>query len=151
MQRKTLMLFAAMLLVLGGVVAACGGDDSAAPAPAEEPAPEPAPADPPAEPPAEEPAPEPEPPAEPPAEPAPSGDAAAGADLYANAGCGNCHTLADAGTTGNIGPNLDDAQPSFERAVTILTNGSGPMPSFLDQLGEDGINDVAAYVVSVTS
>ena len=148
------MLLAAMVILVGGVVAACGGDDdSAAPAPAEEPAPEPAPADPPADPPAEPPAeePAPEPPAEPPAVPAPSGDAAAGSDLYANAGCGNCHTLADAGTTGNIGPNLDDSQPSFERSVLILTSGSGPMPSFLDQLGEDGINDVAAYVVSVTS
>ena len=32
-----------------------------------------------------------------------------------------------------------------------MTNGSGPMPSFVNALGEDGINDVAAYVVSVTS
>ena len=80
-----------------------------------------------------------------------AGDAAAGAGLYAEAGCGNCHTLADAGSTGAIGPNLDDSQPSFELAVERMTNGSGPMPSFVDALGEDGINDVAAYVVSVTS
>ena len=46
-----------------------------------------------------------------------AGDAAAGAGLYAEAGCGNCHTLADAGSTGAIGPNLDDSQPSFELAV----------------------------------
>jgi mono/diheme cytochrome c family protein len=26
-----------------------------------------------------------------------------------NGACGGCHTLADAGTTGKIGPNLDDA------------------------------------------
>ncbi len=89
-----------------------------------------------------------------PAEPADSGgggDAAAGASLYLEAGCGNCHTLADAGTDGAVGPNLDNSQPSFELAVDRMTNGSGPMPSFLDALGEDGINDVAAYVVSVTS
>jgi mono/diheme cytochrome c family protein len=121
------MLVAAMVLLVGGVAAACGGDDDdAAPAPAE-PAPEPAP-DPPAE-----------------------GDVVAGEDLYARAGCGSCHTLADAGTTGNIGPNLDDSTSSFELAVERMTNGSGAMPSFLQQLGEDGINDVAAYIVSVTS
>ena len=148
MSRRMMMLCAVMALLVGGLVAACGGDDSSAPAPAEEPAPEPAP---PAEPPAEEPAPEPEPPADPPAEPSAAGDAAGGSALYASAGCGNCHTLADAGTTGAIGPNLDDSQPSFELAVERMTNGSGPMPSFLDQLGQTGINDVAAYVVSVTS
>jgi len=37
-----------------------------------------------------------------------SGDAAAGKALFKQH-CGSCHTLADAGTTGTIGPNLDDA------------------------------------------
>jgi mono/diheme cytochrome c family protein len=37
-----------------------------------------------------------------------SGDAAAGKKLFQNK-CGSCHTLADAGTKGTIGPNLDDA------------------------------------------
>ena len=145
-------MLALMALLVIGAAAACGGDDSEAPPAAEEPSPEPAaPADPPAPPPAEEPAPEPDSPPAPPPAPAPSGDAAAGSALYAEAGCGNCHTLADAGSDGAIGPNLDDSQSSFELAVERMTNGSGAMPSFSGQLGEDGINDVAAYVVSVTS
>jgi mono/diheme cytochrome c family protein len=37
-----------------------------------------------------------------------SGDAAQGKTLF-KANCGSCHTLADAGTRGAIGPNLDAA------------------------------------------
>lgn len=36
------------------------------------------------------------------------GDATAGKELFTQR-CGSCHTLADAGTKGTIGPNLDDA------------------------------------------
>lgn len=36
------------------------------------------------------------------------GSQGAGKDLFAQS-CGGCHTLADAGTTSTIGPNLDDA------------------------------------------
>jgi mono/diheme cytochrome c family protein len=77
------------------------------------------------------------------------GDAAAGKEVFlGSAGCGSCHTLADAGTSGTIGPNLDDAQPSFELAVDRVTNGQGAMPSFSDQLSEQEIANVAAYVSS---
>src|SRR5438093_12336726 len=37
-----------------------------------------------------------------------SGDASAGKPLFVQK-CGSCHTLADAGTQGTIGPNLDSA------------------------------------------
>src|SRR5919106_78510 len=40
------------------------------------------------------------------------GNAEAGAQLFADNGCGNCHTLEAAGTTGTTGPNLDELQPS---------------------------------------
>jgi mono/diheme cytochrome c family protein len=76
------------------------------------------------------------------------GNAAAGKTVFASAGCGSCHTLADAGTSGTVGPNLDDAQPSFDLVVDRVTNGQGAMPSFKDQLSEQQINDVAAYVSS---
>jgi mono/diheme cytochrome c family protein len=79
-------------------------------------------------------------------EPAGGGDPEAGKDVFAEAGCGTCHTLADAGTTGTIGPNLDEAKPSFELAVERVTNGMGAMPPFRDQLTEQQIQDVAAYV-----
>ena len=75
------------------------------------------------------------------------GDPVAGKDVFLGAGgCGSCHTLADAGTSGTIGPNLDDSQPSFELAVDRVTNGQGAMPSFEGQLSEEQIEDVAAYV-----
>jgi mono/diheme cytochrome c family protein len=75
------------------------------------------------------------------------GDAAAGKEVFVGAGgCGSCHTLADAGTSGTIGPNLDDSQPSVDLAVDRVTNGAGAMPSFEGQLSEQQITDVAAYV-----
>jgi len=78
------------------------------------------------------------------------GDAAAGESIFADNGCGSCHTLAAAGTSGSIGPNLDEAKPDFELAVDRVTNGSGAMPSFGDSLDEQQIRDVAAYVVEST-
>jgi mono/diheme cytochrome c family protein len=75
------------------------------------------------------------------------GDAAAGKEVFlGSAGCGSCHTFADAGTSGTIGPNLDDSAPTFELAVDRVTNGSGAMPSFSSTLSEQDIANVAAYV-----
>jgi mono/diheme cytochrome c family protein len=77
-----------------------------------------------------------------------TGDAAAGEAVFASAGCGSCHTLAAAGTSGTVGPNLDDASPSYDKVVERVTQGKGVMPSFADQLSEQQIQDVAAYVSS---
>jgi cytochrome c6 len=78
------------------------------------------------------------------------GDATAGKEVFlGSAACGSCHTLADAGTSGSIGPNLDESQPDAELVVDRVTNGAGAMPSFADQLSEEEINNVAAYVSSV--
>jgi mono/diheme cytochrome c family protein len=74
------------------------------------------------------------------------GDAAKGKEIFAAQGCGSCHTLADAGSSGTVGPNLDDAKPSFDTVVERVTNGAGVMPSFKDKLSEQEIKDVAAYV-----
>jgi len=82
--------------------------------------------------------------------PAPAGgDAAAGKTVFVSAGCGSCHTLADAGATGTVGPNLDEAKPSEALVVDRVTNGKGVMPPFAGQLSETEIQDVAAYVSSV--
>jgi cytochrome c553 len=77
------------------------------------------------------------------------GDAANGKKIFASAGCVGCHTLSDAGANGNIGPNLDEEKPDYELVVERVTNGMGAMPSFKDQLNEQEIQDVAAYVSSV--
>jgi cytochrome c6 len=112
---------------------------------------EPAPTEPePTEPESTEPAPTAPEPTEPePTEPAPpvEGDPVAGKEIFlGDGGCGACHTLADAGTSGAIGPNLDEAQPDLELAVDRITNGQGAMPSFEGQLSEQQILDVATYV-----
>jgi len=78
-----------------------------------------------------------------------AGDPAAGKDAFASAGCGSCHTLADAGASGSVGPILDDSKPSAELVVDRVTNGQGLMPPFADSLSKQQIADVAAYVSSV--
>jgi cytochrome c551 len=80
-----------------------------------------------------------------------TGDATNGEAVFASAGCGGCHTFSKAGSSGSIGPDLDDAAPSFDKVVTQVTNGGGPMPSFKDQLSEQEIRDVAAFVSGSSS
>jgi cytochrome c553 len=82
--------------------------------------------------------------------PAIEGDPVAGKEVFlGTAGCASCHTLSDAGSTGAVGPNLDDAMPSEELVLDRVTNGQGGMPSFSSTLSEQQIADVAAYVSSV--
>ena len=52
-----------------------------------------------------------------------TGDPTAGKAIFTSAGCVGCHTLADAGSTGNVGPNLDEAKPDSELVVKRVTNG----------------------------
>src|SRR6187200_3712481 len=75
-------------------------------------------------------------------EPAATGDAAAGKQVFESAGCASCHTLADAGATGAVGPNLDQAKPPASLVVDRVTHGKGAMPSFEGQLSETQIQDV---------
>ncbi len=81
------------------------------------------------------------------------GDATAGKQLFASAGCGGCHTLKDAGSGGNVGPNLDGAKPPFELVVTRVSLGKNVMPAFSKakggQLEDQQIADVAQYVSTV--
>ena len=93
-----------------------------------------------------------------------SGDAARGKELF-KAKCGPCHTLADAGTKGVIGPNLDDAfrqsradglgegtiravvRGQISYPIEEPTTGSPGMPA--DIVTGDDADAVAAYVASV--
>ena len=52
-----------------------------------------------------------------------AGDVAAGKEVFTTAGCASCHTLADAGTNGTVGPNLDEAKPSAALVKQRVTNG----------------------------
>jgi cytochrome c553 len=64
------------------------------------------------------------------------------------ANCGTCHTLSDAGTSGQIGPNLDQVRPDYKTARAKVEDGGGGMPSFSSQLTPQQIRDVAAYVAT---
>jgi mono/diheme cytochrome c family protein len=75
-------------------------------------------------------------------------DAAAGAKVFASAGCGSCHTLAAAKASGQVGPNLDAAKPGYDVVVGMVTSGGGGMPAFGTQLSEQQIRDVAAFVAT---
>lgn len=82
--------------------------------------------------------------------PAVEGDPTAGKQVFLGASaCGGCHALADAGTSGQVGPNLDESQPDYELVLDRVTNGQGGMPSFSSTLDEQQIADVSAYVSSV--
>lgn len=89
-------------------------------------------------------------------EEAPAGDPAAGEALFASNGCGGCHTFEAAGSTGAVGPNLDEAlegkDAAFVHQSIVEPNAEvaegynpGVMPSF-QQLSEDQVNDLVAFL-----
>jgi mono/diheme cytochrome c family protein len=73
-----------------------------------------------------------------------------GAEVF-TANCGSCHTLKAAGTSGEVGPNLDELEPDLATVEHQVVNGGGGMPAF----GKEGILNakevkaVATYVSSV--
>jgi mono/diheme cytochrome c family protein len=122
---RRLAVLAALVVALAG----CGGGETAAPAPETV---------------------EGENPAATQTQPISEGDAENGKKLYAANGCGSCHVLEDAGSTGEVGPNLDESQPDLPLAIERITNGRSPMPAFKDTLTEQEIADVATYVVEAS-
>jgi len=75
-----------------------------------------------------------------------------GLEVYNNkAQCGVCHTLAVAGSNGQIGPSLDVLKPQIEQIILAVTNGIGVMPSFEDTLSKEEIESVAYYVFNSTN
>jgi mono/diheme cytochrome c family protein len=72
-----------------------------------------------------------------------------GKQVFASAGCGGCHTLKDAGSTGNVGPDLDTLEPSKSTVQHQVEVGGGAMPAFKGRLSAAEIAAVAEYVSSV--
>ena len=120
-------ILTSLIIGLALIVAGCGGDEPATteePATTQEPVTEQTPEAPAAEP----------------------GTAdAVGKDQFVST-CGACHTLSDAGTNGQIGPNLDDVAPDVERVLTAIETGPGQMPENL-LVGENA-REVAEYVAA---
>ncbi len=60
--------------------------------------------------------------------------------------CGGCHALADAGTSGAVGPGLDDTSMDEDAIAAQIASGGGGMPAGL--LDGEEAEAVAAYVAS---
>jgi mono/diheme cytochrome c family protein len=78
------------------------------------------------------------------------GEAPDGEAIFAEAGCGGCHTLEAANASGTVGPNLDESKPPKDLVIDRVTNGQGAMPAFGDQYSAEQIAAVADYVVAGT-
>ncbi len=79
--------------------------------------------------------------------------AAQGRELFmgkAQPNCTVCHTLADAGSVGAIGPNLNTLQPTVEQVFAAVNQGVGAMPAYGAQLSEPELRALAAYVAEAT-
>lgn len=64
--------------------------------------------------------------------------------------CAICHTLADAGATGAIGPSLDELKPDAQRIAQAVKTGVGQMPAY-PQLSDEQVQAIARYVARVTA
>ena len=74
-----------------------------------------------------------------------------GKEIFLEQGtCASCHTLSDAGSQANIGPNLDEIRPDLNRIIMAVKNGIGVMPAFDGMLSEEEINAVSHYVYKAT-
>ena len=83
--------------------------------------------------------------------PARAGDPETGKRVFYFTGCEGCHVLADAGSIGTIGPDLDKSKPSYDLVVARVLNSKGRMNPYRGQLTDQEIADLATYVVSATA
>jgi outer membrane protein assembly factor BamB len=72
--------------------------------------------------------------------------AAANGEQVFIANCGSCHRLNAAGTSGTIGPDLDQLKPSEARVERQVRNGGKIMPAFEGRLSNAEIVAVSKYV-----
>jgi mono/diheme cytochrome c family protein len=85
-----------------------------------------------------------------------------GAQVFANNGCGGCHTLAAAGSGGTVGPDLDEALPGQSAAMieesiadpnAEIVKGypAGVMPqNFGETLSKKELEDLVQYLLQST-
>lgn len=85
-----------------------------------------------------------------------------GAQVFADYGCGGCHILAAAGSTGSAGPDLDQVLPGQDRAKieedivdpeTVIAQGypSGVMPSnFGETMSDQELQDLVDFLIEST-
>ena len=91
--------------------------------------------------------------------------ATSGREIFVAAGCGSCHVFSDAGTNGNVGPNLDElanaagdrgqgsaeeyTQESILNADAFTVDGYQPgvMPSYEGRLTEEQVQALTEYLL----
>lgn len=71
---------------------------------------------------------------------------ASGGEKLFTDNCSSCHTLAAAGASGSVGPNLDQLRPGPDLVTSQVNSGGGAMPSFKGKLTDDQIKQIADYV-----
>ena len=70
-----------------------------------------------------------------------------GKEVFLGAGnCAACHTLSEAGSVGEIGPNLNQIRPQVQTILMAVRNGIGVMPAMEGILSDEEIEAVAHYV-----
>ncbi len=70
-----------------------------------------------------------------------------GKEVFLEAGnCAACHTLSDAGSIAEIGPNLNQIRPQVQTILMAVKNGIGVMPAMEGILSDEEIEAVAHYV-----
>lgn len=78
------------------------------------------------------------------------GTTLSGEAVFAEYGCGGCHALEEAGSSGQTGPELDGANLSVDRVAEQVRNGGGGMPAFGDRMSEEEIQAVSEFVASAS-
>ncbi len=86
-----------------------------------------------------------------------------GAQVFANKGCGGCHTLAEANAGGSVGPNLDEALPGQSMAKIhedivdpnkVIAPGFPANlmpPDYEQELSPKELDDLVQYLIESTS
>ncbi len=70
-----------------------------------------------------------------------------GKEVFLEGGnCAACHSLADAGSIADIGPNLNQIRPQVQTILMAVKNGIGVMPAMEGILSNEEIEAVAHYV-----
>ena len=70
-----------------------------------------------------------------------------GKEVFLEAGnCAACHSLSDAGSIAEIGPNLNQIRPQVQTILMAVKNGIGVMPAMEGILSDEEIEAVAHYV-----
>ena len=70
-----------------------------------------------------------------------------GKEVFLEAGnCAACHSLSDAGSISEIGPNLNQIRPQVQTILMAVRNGIGVMPAMEGILSDEEIEAVAHYV-----